>query len=124
MYRIASGRQSSTQGVKTRQCSKLHLSCLRSALVELMQKLNHGRIEGLIIRGGEPVLDPSPCRRRTMKFGSENGPRPEIAIEDFVLKVQVVELFDYFDRLQNGIIDVLEVKHGLPFCMIVTEAAA
>jgi hypothetical protein len=43
---------------------------------------------------------------------------------DFALKQQVVELFAFFDELQNGIIDVLEIKHGLPFRMIVTEVPA
>ena len=37
---------------------------------------------------------------------------------------QVVELFAYFDRAQNSVIDVLEIKHGLPFRMIVTEVPA
>src|SRR5262245_27326265 len=96
----------------------------RKRLVELMQDLNFGRIEGLVLRDGEPVVDPLPCRRREVEFCSENGPRPELVIEDFVLKAQIVELFDCFDRLQNGSIDAIEVKHGLPFRMIVTEVVA
>jgi hypothetical protein len=61
---------------------------------------------------------------REHKFGGENGPRPELATTNFLLKQQVVELFAFFDQLQDGEIDVLEIKHGLPFRMIVTEASA
>ena len=45
-------------------------------------------------------------------------------VPDFLLKQQVVELFAFFDELQNGVIDVLEIKHGLPFRMVVREVAA
>jgi hypothetical protein len=90
-------------------------------LVELMQRINFGRIEGLVIGDGRPVLDPPPQITREIKLSGENGPRPEAEIGDFSLKSQVIELFAYFDEIQNGVIDVLEIKHGLPFRMIVRE---
>jgi len=92
-------------------------------LIRLMQTLNFGRIDGLVVRGGQPVLDPPPEIIREVKFGGENGPRPEAAIEDFLLKSQVVEFFDQLSRLGDGIIESLEVKHGLPFRMTVREPA-
>lgn len=104
--------------------SKRRLSTWRSRLLELMQSINFGRIEKLLINGGEPVLDPRPVVVREIKFAGENGPRPELATTDFLLKQQVVELFAFFDQLQDGVIDVLEIKHGLPFRMIVTEVPA
>ncbi|MCA9259622.1 MAG: hypothetical protein KDA61_10505 [Planctomycetales bacterium] len=104
--------------------SKQDLSACRSHLLELMQCVNFGRIEHLSIIGGEPILDPRPVVVREHKFGGENGPRPEIDAADFLLKQQVVELFAFFDELQDDIIDVLEIKHGLPFRMIVTEVPA
>ena len=36
---------------------------------------------------------------------------------DFALKSQVIELFAFFDKFKDGTIDVLEIKHGLPFRM-------
>ncbi|QDU76926.1 hypothetical protein Pan97_39830 [Bremerella volcania] len=104
--------------------SKQDLSACRSRLLELMQSVNFGRIEHLSIAGGEPILDPCPVIVREHKFGGDNGPRPEVAAEDFLLKQKVVELFAFFDELQDGVIDVLEIKHGLPFRMIVTEVPA
>lgn len=89
-----------------------------------MQDLNFGQFIGIVIRNGDPVCDPPPCRKREHKFRAENGPRPERSAEDFVLKSEVVELFAYFDDVQNGTIDILEVKHGVPFRMIITEEPA
>jgi len=89
-----------------------------------MQSVNFGHIENLQIVAGEPVVAPQPMVVREIKFAGENGPRPELATTDFLLKQQVVELFAFFDHLQNGVINVLEIKHGLPFRMFVTEKPA
>jgi hypothetical protein len=59
-----------------------------------------------------------------IKFGGDNGPRPERDAGDFTLKSQVVEMLQHFDRLGDGTIDSIEVKHGLPFRMIVADDAA
>ena len=80
-----------------------------------MQRINFGRIEKLSLRNGEPILNPRPTVVREHKFGSENGPRPELGTDDFLLKQQVVELFALFDQRQNDVIGVLDIKHGLPF---------
>ena len=37
-----------------------------------MQRINFGRIDGLVIRDREPVLDPSPRKQVEIKFGGEN----------------------------------------------------
>jgi hypothetical protein len=103
--------------------AKASLSEPHRRLVELMQQVNFGRIERLVIADGKPLLDPPPRIVRDIKFGGENGPRPEVAIDDFALKVQVVELFRTLDDLCDGVIEVLEIKHGLPFRMAVEDAA-
>ncbi len=91
----------------------------RRRLVELMQRVNFGRIEGLLVRDGNPVFDEKSPPRIVLevKFGGDNGPRPEAAIADFALKAQVVDLFDHLTRLRNARIEALTVKHGLPFGM-------
>ncbi|MBI1900552.1 MAG: hypothetical protein HYS13_05495 [Planctomycetia bacterium] len=104
--------------------SKGSLSPARRRLLETCQQVNFGRVESLVVDGGEPALDPPPRIVREIKFGGENGPRKEIDVDDFLLKSQVVELFAFFDELKDGTIDVLEIKHGLPFRVIVTERAA
>ena len=86
-----------------------------------MQALNFGRIEQLPIAGGEPVLDPPPKRTREIMFCAEKSIRPESSPDDFVLKAQVRELFDAITEIGDGVIERIEVRHGLPFRMIVTE---
>jgi len=93
-------------------------------LVDLMQQINFGRLEELVVADGQVVMDPPPRVVREVKFGSENGARRESSLGDFALKAQVVEFMQYIDDLQDGVIDVLEVKHGLPFRMILREVAA
>ena len=104
--------------------TKSSLSQPKACLIELMQQINFGCIKGLVIREGEPVLDPPPRVVRVIKLCAENGPRPEIAKGDFTLKVQVRDLFVQLDVLQSGVIGSLEVKHGLPFKMTIEENAA
>ena len=91
------------------------LSPARRALVAVLQRLNFGRVEGLTVRAGEPVLDPPPRVVREHKFGGENGPRPEAGLPDFGLKPQVLDLLAVLDEVGDGTIPVLTVKHGLPF---------
>lgn len=90
----------------------------------MLQRINYGRIQELAIRGGEPVLDPKPRIVHDFKFQADNGPRPEAAKGNFLLKRQVVELFQQFDKLGDGVIHSLEVQRGLPFRMSVEEVRA
>jgi hypothetical protein len=89
-----------------------------------MQALYFGRFERLLLQDCEPVLSPMPRVVRELKFGGGNGPRAELGTGDFHLKAQVVELFTCFDELRNGVIEVLEVKHGLPFRVLIAGAEA
>lgn len=84
-----------------------------------MQKINFGRIECLEIKNGDPVFDPAPKIVREVKFGGENGPRIELNGADFALKAQVLDLFLQMDGIASGQIDLIEIKHGLPFRMLV-----
>jgi hypothetical protein len=101
--------------------NKSSLSAGRQRLLEMMQVLNFGRIEHLSITAGEPVFHPPPKVTREVKFGADNGPRPESSLDDFVLKVEVRELFDAITEIGDGVIERIEVRHGLPFRMIVAE---
>jgi hypothetical protein len=103
---------------------KASVSRPRKRLIEMMQEVNFGRIERLTIQGREPVYDPASRIVREIKFGGENGARPELQAEDFLLKSQVLELFGFLDKFCDGVIDVIEIKHGLPFRIIVSEVAA
>ena len=84
------------------QIPKRDVSLDHANLIEMMQRINFGRIEQLPIRNGRPVIIPRPKVIREVKFGGENGPRPEIDISDFLLKSQVVELFAHSTRCRTA----------------------
>ena len=104
--------------------TKSSLSDSPRRLVELMQRLNFGRIEDLIVRNGEPVFDPAPKVIRKVKIGGENGPRPELICEDFLLKKQTIELLEAISNLGEGTVLIIDVKHGLPFAVEIEFAAS
>jgi hypothetical protein len=101
--------------------TKASLSGARRRLLETMQRLNFGRIENLLVRSGEPAFDPAPKIVRDIKIGGENGPSPELGREDFELKTHVADLFDHLNEVGDGSIAVIEVKHGLPFRLVIEQ---
>ncbi len=103
--------------------SKSQLSEARQRLLESMQRITFGRLEGLAVRAGEPVFDPPPRVIREFKPGS-NAKRSEANLSDFALRKELAELFDYFSRVQNVTILSIEVLHGLPFKVTVEEGLA
>jgi len=93
-------------------------------LVNLIQTVNFGRIQGVPIRSGRIVLDPLPRVLRDFKPGGDNGRRPESRLGDFVLKKEVVELLDFIAGLDNATIHNIEISEGLPRKWTVEENAA
>jgi hypothetical protein len=94
--------------------TKGSLSGPRKHLIEIMQRLAFGRIETLEIRGGEPIFAPAPRIIQDIKLGSERGHRPELERDDFLLKAPVIDLFQHLNRVGDGTVAVIEVRHGLP----------
>jgi hypothetical protein len=79
--------------------------------------MGFGRFECLQIRNGELVLDPWPKSVRDVKFGGQGSPQTGVNADDFVLKQEVTQLFEYIRSLNVGEIQTLEIRHGLPFSM-------
>ena len=95
--------------------TKSSLSEPQRRLVELMQRLNFGRVTQLMVRCGEPAFEPAPIVIQKVKIGGENGPRPEVSCDDFLLKRQTIELLEAIGELGEGKVLVIDVKYGLPF---------
>src|SRR5688500_3578386 len=101
-------------GLRSAVARLAHLSTARQRLLTLMRQLHYGRIEGLTIENADPVLNPWPKVVQDIKLGCDS-PQPDIKAADYQLKTQVIEFFDYLDRLGTGSISLIEVKGGLPF---------
>ena len=102
--------------------TKAALTPARKRLVELMQEVNSGRIEGLRVQNGEPVFDPPPTVLRLFLFGKDNGPNESRGNDGFALKKKVAELFEVFDRERSLSIQELMIDNGLPVRMTVADA--
>ena len=104
--------------------AKTSLTPSQQQLLTEMQRINFGRIFDLEVHDGQPVMDPLPRIVREIKFGGDNGPRPEVAKADFTLKAQVRDLFAQLEALGDGVIPCIEIQRGLPFRMTVEEVCA
>jgi len=105
----------------TNVVTKATLTPARKRLVELMQEINYGRIEKLLVRDGEPVFDPPPTVLRLFLFGRDNGPNESRGNDGFALKRKVAELFEVFDRERSLSIQELMIDNGLPVRMTVAD---
>jgi hypothetical protein len=101
-------------------------SCLKSTddlfaserrFAAAMRDVGFGRFESLQIKFGRLVLDPWPIAVRRVKFGSVGAATGRPDADDFQLKAQLAEFFEYVRGVHVGEIRCLELRHGLPFSM-------
>lgn len=90
------------------------LSAPRQVLVRLLQSVNFGYVEGLEIRGGEPMFNPAPALFVEVKLDALNDPRPEALSADFALRTEFTRLLEQLDLLGDGSIDRIDVRYGVP----------
>lgn len=101
--------------------AKAELSGPQARLIEMFQHLNFGRVEGLVVKRGQPVFNPAPRVVRKLLIGAENGPRPESKLRDFILKQQTVEVLEVIGQIDDGRVRSIEVRNGLPVSMEVEQ---
>jgi len=102
---------------------KSDLSPARQHFLDVCRELGFGFIRNLRVAGHEPVLPAPSDIVRDIVFGKRNGPHEIGGSDDFVLKAEVIEFFSYLDQLGDCVIELVVVKHGLPFQMHVARAA-
>jgi hypothetical protein len=83
-------------------------------LVQRIHQTYYGTMHNLIIRDGEPVIDPPPKIKQTYKLGSKRVKRITVSPE-FVLKEQHLELLEFMESKRNVTIVTLSIQDGLPF---------
>jgi hypothetical protein len=89
-------------------------------VVEIIEALGFGAIQGLSIRDGQPCYDRAPLIVQEIKLGSPPERLPASRDSDS-LKKEFVRLFDYLSELRDCTVDI-EVHHGLPFRLIVERS--
>jgi hypothetical protein len=92
---------------------KPQLSPGRRALVEAAARIQHGCLQSIPFRQGEP--DVSRMRvLRDVKLGSHESPRARDC-QSTVLKQQFSRLWEILDGSQDGRIVAIEIQNGLPY---------
>lgn len=122
-------RRTRQQGLRRRVPSNVQrdpmlsdLSPQQAKLVRLLQLLNFGTISDLRVCNGEPCCEPRPRILESVKFpAKDEDARPELGIEDFPLRQEILDLLDSLVRLGDGTVLSLEVRHGLPFRMLIEK---
>ena len=104
--------------------TKSSLSNRQQHLLRLLQENPFCRIEGLQVRGGEPEFSPPPILIRKLKMGADNGIRPELAFDDYLLKKQLIDLLTTIEEVGEGEIRSIEIQHGLPLLVEVERRPA
>ncbi|MBF0155183.1 MAG: hypothetical protein HQL64_15705 [Magnetococcales bacterium] len=97
------------------------LSVAQQRLLTRMREIQFGRIEGLAVTNGDPVFQKGSIVVREIKFGASDSHNAVAQDRDFTLKSQVIEMFEYLRHMREGVVEVLEIKNGLPFRMSVKE---
>ena len=87
-----------------------------------MQCGDHCTIFDLVVRNGDPVLDPMPRIVRHIRFPRSAKPRPDASAEDFTLKAAAREFFEYLDQVENGKLKQVKVYDGLPSLVEVEDS--
>jgi hypothetical protein len=97
--------------------TKTSLNPDQRRLVEIIEALGFGVIERLSIRDGLPCFEPEPCIAQAINLDSTPEQQPSCRHADLTLKIEFERLFNQFDELQEGIVDI-EVRHGVPFRLV------
>ena len=102
------------QATATARVTLSEISAPRQALVRLCQSVDYGQIIGLQIRDREPVFNPPPTVLLDVKLDADCGPRREAVLDDFILREEVHRLLERIDRIEDGRLDRIEVRAGIP----------
>ena len=90
------------------------LSLPRQKLIRLCQTINYGHIEKLRVCDREPIFTPAPVLVADVKLDHDETPRSEAALIDFEIAHEVRRLLVRLDEMQDGRIDKIEIRGGLP----------
>jgi len=86
--------------------------------------VNFGQILDLMVANAEPVWDPAPTVLSEVRLDIDEGPRQENELSDFKLPSEVQRLMSHLDQLQDGRIEKIEVRAGVPRRLILASRLA
>ena len=97
------------------------LSTPRQRLVRRCQAINYGYIERLQVKNSEPIFKPETLVYVEIKLDVDDCARSEVGLADFALPDEILRLLAQLDEIQNGTIEKLEVRAGIPRRLILSS---
>jgi hypothetical protein len=91
-----------------------HLSAFRQRLVRRCQAINYGYIQRLEVKNSEPIFKPETLVYAEIKLDGDDCARSEVGLADFALPDEILRLMAQLDEIQNGVIEKIEVRAGVP----------
>ncbi len=79
-----------------------------------MQRINFGRIEGLEIKGGEPLFEPPPIVKEDLALEKEEFTSHHHNSTGFVLKKMQRRLWEWCQQAGDITIEKITVANGMP----------
>jgi hypothetical protein len=101
-----------------------HLSAHRQLLVRLCQAMNYGYIERLEVKESEPIFNPETLVWVEIKLDVDDCARPEVGLADFTLPDEILRLMARLDEIQNGTIEKIDVRAGIPRRLVLSSPAS
>jgi hypothetical protein len=83
-------------------------------LVRAFQSLNYGQIQKLEIRAGQPDFSRPPVILADVRLDTDDEERPEVLLQDFVLRDELTRMISRVQSLQDGTIERIDVRAGVP----------
>jgi hypothetical protein len=76
--------------------------------------MNYGYIERLEVKESEPIFNPETLVWVEIKLDVDDCARPEVGLADFTLPDEILRLMARLDEIQNGTIEKIDVRAGIP----------
>ena len=99
------------------------LSPARRRFLELIARYEFARIENVDVINGEPLIASPVQIFQEIKIGGERTPPRNFACADVPLPAPFIELFERLREIGTGRIVLIDVRHHLPFRVIVERSA-
>ena len=99
------------------------LSEARAEALRIMSRIGFGCIERLRLLGGEPVIDATLLIRQEIRFGHFTDEVRHDGPADYVLTAEQTDFITFMDRIRNGVIEKIHIRHGLPVLASVGSGA-
>lgn len=96
----------------------LEISERRQAFIRQCQRMDFGKIVNLAVRDCDPVVVQQTEVLFDVKLDSDENPRPEQELKDFLLTAEILRFFSKLDAIRNGTIEHVEIRAGIPRRMV------